>query len=206
MSQEEKALKLLGSNVPNHIVASTLGVSESRVSQWLADADFAAKVAEARYESLAQYNGLDDKYNKIEDKLLTKLEKVLPLMMKPQDVLKGISVINAAKRRGAQSPDQSAVTGQIINLTVPVALVNAYKADAHNQIVEVTDGGRKQSLVTATSGSIDKLARNIVGENSADAAPRALEQLSDAEATPERRSESREVKRANSCGITVEDL
>lgn len=197
MSQEEKALELLGANVPNHIVAATLGVTESRVSQMLSQEDFAAKVAERRYNAVAKYNSMDDKYNNLEDKLLDKLEKVIPLMVRPRDILEGLSKMNAAKRRGMTSPDQAATTAQVINLTVPVTLVNKFKSDARGQIVEVTDGSSSQTLVTATMQDIESLAHG---------ASERLLMSQEAEALPARLGQSSSVKRANSAGITVEDL
>src|SRR4051812_22331572 len=98
---EERALKLLGSGIGPEVVASACGVSASRISQLLAEPEFLGKVAELRFNNLQKHNETDATYDDIETKLLGHLKQVLPLIaMKPNELLRAISVINAAKRRG----------------------------------------------------------------------------------------------------------
>ena len=56
---EEKALDLLGKGIANEIVASALGVTPARITQLLADENFAAEVQKRRFLNL-QKNTMRD--------------------------------------------------------------------------------------------------------------------------------------------------
>lgn len=153
---EERAKKLLGQGLSVSVVASTLGVTDARISQLMADSVFAAEVQKLRFESLQQSTELDDQYNSLEDKLIKKLERSLPLIQKPRDILASISVINGAKRRGQASPDSASLAAKVVNLQLPVAIQQQFITNVNKQITEVRDGsGHSQTLVTASSGSLD---------------------------------------------------
>ena len=159
---EERALALLGQGLGAEVVASAVGVSPSRISQLISDPEFAAKVAELRFSNLVKHNARDEKYDKLEDKLLDKMENLLPFMMKPFEVLKAISVINSAKRRGISTPEQ--ITGQqtVIPLTLPAAILQNFSAkniqvNIHNQVIKAGD----QELVTVQSSRMDSLVSQL---------------------------------------------
>lgn len=156
---EERALLMLGSGTPASIVASALGVTESRISQMLSEPVFAEQVQELRFKNLQKQTLLDEKYASLEESLLTKLEKVLPIMTKPRDVLSAISVINGAKRRGAQVSQDATTSQKVINLTLPVHIMHKFVSNVNNQVIEVQDGqGDARSLVTASSRSLEQFA------------------------------------------------
>ena len=161
-STEERALALLGQGLGAEVVASAVGVSPSRISQLISDPEFAAKVAELRFSNLVKHNARDEKYDKLEDKLLEKMENLIPFMMKPFEVLKAISVINGAKRRGISPPEQ--ITGQqtVIPLTLPTAILQNFSAkniqvNIHNQVIQAGD----QQLVTVQSSRMDALVSQL---------------------------------------------
>lgn len=134
---EERALKLLGSGLSNSVVASAVGVSESRISQLLADQDFRDKVAELRFASLQKHNDTDATYDSLEDKLLVHLKSALPLIAtKPMELLRAISVINGAKRRGVSAPEQLTAQQTVINLVMPVALTQKFTTNINNQVIQ----------------------------------------------------------------------
>ena len=142
---EDRALSLLGQGISSEIVASTLGVSPSRISQLLAQDDFAAQVTELRYKNLQSHNKRDGAYDKIEDKLLLKLEASIPLMFKPETILNAIKVVNGAKRRGQDTPDTGAnVTNNVVQLVLPKKIINQFTTNVNNQVIK--EG--KQNLVT----------------------------------------------------------
>jgi hypothetical protein len=62
-STETRALALLGQGIEPGIVANSLGVDPSRISQLLSDENFAAQVAELRFENLAKHSMRDNKYD-----------------------------------------------------------------------------------------------------------------------------------------------
>jgi hypothetical protein len=149
-STEDRALALLGSGIAPETVAASLGVSASRISQLLSDESFASRVAELRYESLAKHNMRDSSYDSLEDALIEKMQDCIPLMHRPMEILKAISVINAAKRRGQSTPESIIEKQAIINLTVPVQIINKFQTNLQNQVIKAGD----QSLLTMQSGTL----------------------------------------------------
>lgn len=158
-STEERALALLGSGIAPSVVAASLGVSESRISQLLSDENFAAQVASLRYESLQKHNKRDTHYDSLEDQLLEKMEDCIPLMHRPMEILKAISVINAAKRRGASTPEAIIEKQNIINLQIPVQIINKFSANIDGQVTKIISESTEQSLITIQSGSLDSLLK-----------------------------------------------
>jgi hypothetical protein len=137
---EDKILKLLGSGISPGVVATTVGCDPSYVSQLLGREDFALKVAEMRCATLEAATTRDNKYDSIEDRLLEKLEDVLPFMMKPRDILDALTKVNAAKRRGAQPLTTVDTSKQvIINLSLPVQIVKNFVQNKQGEVIEVGD-------------------------------------------------------------------
>lgn len=149
-SVEDRALQLLGSGIAAVNVASALGVTEGRISQLLSNESFANKVATLRYERMQAHNVRDNRYDGIEDKLLDKLERALPLMMKPETILKSIQVVNSAKRRGQSSPDQVVNSQNIVNILMPKVITQKFTVNMDNQVIEAGD----QQLLTMDSGQL----------------------------------------------------
>ena len=154
---EERALQLLGDGISPQQTALALGVTESRISQLLSQEEFAAAVAESRYKKAAKRNELDHKYDKLEDELMDRLADCIPMMHRPMEILKAISILNAAKRRGAPAPASLSEKSQVINLTIPVQVINKFQTNAQGQVVKVGE----TDLVTIQSGALE----NLVKEN-----------------------------------------
>lgn len=159
-STEDKALALLGSGVQPEQVASALGVTASRISQLLADEVFAGQVVSIRYENLQKHNVRDDAYDGIEDKLIEKLKSSLPLMFKPETILRAIQTINGAKRRGQSKPEQITDQQTIVNLVLPTQITQKFTTNINNQVVNA--GG--QNLQTMQSGNLLALAEKTETE------------------------------------------
>lgn len=149
---EERALSLLGSGVPAVSVASALGVTEGRISQLLSNKIFLEQVATLRFKSLQEHNVRDGKYDTLEDRLLIKLEKSLPLLMRPESILKAINIVNGAKRRGQSAPQQVVNNNNIVNLTVPVIIAEKFTTNINNQVTKAGE----QELLTMGSGNLLK--------------------------------------------------
>ena len=147
---EERALVLLGSGVQAEAVAAALGVTPSRISQLLSREDFAQRVAELRYQALQEHNVRDNEYDSIEDELLAKLRKSLPLMIRPDTILRAIAVINGATRRGQSAPDQITNTQNIVNLILPTVVAERFATNIDNQVIKAGD----QELLTMDSGTL----------------------------------------------------
>lgn len=149
-STESRALTLLGSGIAPETVAASLGVSASRISQLLSQAEFAAQVAELRFENLNKHNERDSKYDDMEDRLIERMRDCLPMMYKPMEILKAIQVINSAKRRGASAPESITQQQTIINLTLPTQIINQFKINAQNQVVSTGS----QDLITMQASTL----------------------------------------------------
>ncbi len=150
-STEERALNLLGQGISAEIVAASVGVSVSRISQLVSDPEFAAAVAELRYVNLSKHNERDSRYDRLEDALIEKMESLLPMMFKPGEVVNALTRINAAKRRGSSTPDSILGTKEVVSLTMPIAVVQQFnqnfQVNVHNQVIRAGD----TDLVTVQS-------------------------------------------------------
>ena len=151
-SVEEKALKLLSIGISNEQVANALGVTPGRISQMLSNDEFSNQVAQAKYLNLQQHSERDSKYDSLEDKLLGKLESALPLMMRPDTILKAINVVNNAKRRGSTDIDPAAAKQQIVSLVLPTQVVQQFQTNINNQVTKAGE----QELLTMTSANLLK--------------------------------------------------
>ena len=149
-SLEDKALSLLGSGVSSEATAAALGVTAGRISQLLSQKAFSDQVAALRYESLQEHNQRDAEYDSLEDRLLIKLNKAVPLMIKPDTIMKALQVVNNAKRRGQSAPEQTANTKNIVNLILPTHVAQQFTKNINNQITKAGD----QELLTMASGSL----------------------------------------------------
>lgn len=151
---QTRAIELLGDGHSQVAVARALGLSESRISQLMEEENFATAVASRRFEKLKKYNELDRKYDQLEATALDKLEKALPLVSitAPEKLVKIISTLNGAKRRGQDSdPSQTINHNTIVNLTLPTQVVNRFTtAPQTNEVVEI-DG---KPLVTVSPTKI----------------------------------------------------
>lgn len=156
--KQKRALSMLGQGVAPVLVASTLGVTESLISQYLAEPRFAEEVTRRKLAALQKQTGVDDKYLEAEDKLVDKLLKTIPLITKPMDILRGIQIVNATKRRGVSDAPVGTHISQVVNITLPGAFAAKLVTNAQNQVVEVLDESGPRSLITASSGSLDSLA------------------------------------------------
>lgn len=149
-ANEDRALALLGSGVQPEAVAAALGVSPSRISQLLSNEAFAAQVAELRFNNLQKHNARDNKYDILEDKLLDKLERSIPLLLRPGEILKAIQTINGAKRRGQSAPEQIHNQQTIVNVVLPTQIIQKFTTNVDNQVIKIGD----EDLQTIQSGSL----------------------------------------------------
>lgn len=152
-STEQKAVTLLGSGLGAEMVANACGVHASRISQLLSDPIFAAEVAELRFEGLQKHNVRDDKYDAMEDTLLERMKDLLPMMMRPMEILKAISVINSAKRRGVSAPEAINQSNTVVTLVMPKTVIQNFTTNINNQVIRAGS----QELLTIQSGSVGKM-------------------------------------------------
>lgn len=147
---ESRALHLLGQGIIPEQAAAASGLSPSRISQLLSQEQFAARVAELRFEALSKHNDRDAAYDELEDKLIERMKDCLPLMMRPQEILRAIQVINSAKRRGSSAPQSITEQHTVINLIMPQQILTKFSINNNNQVVQAGD----QPLVTIQSSTL----------------------------------------------------
>lgn len=158
---ELRAIELLGSGLSPVPVSQALGVSESTVSQWMSDPEFAAEVTTLRFQSLQQHSKRDNHYDTIEDKLIKQLSDNLPLMQRPMEILKAIQIINGAKRRGQTAPEQLANQSTVVTLLMPVAITQKFTTNVNNQVIvangQTLETLQSKTLLTATKQKAEGL-------------------------------------------------
>lgn len=161
---KERIKELLGNGLKAEDVAAAIGCSASYISQLLSDEDFAGEVQSLKLRSLEAATARDKGYDTLEDILLERLKTLLPFMTKPNDLLRAISVINAAKRRGAP-PVPEVTHHHVVELQLPSALVARYSKNSMNEIIEVN--GR--SMATLPGHILAKQVENELASKAADA-------------------------------------
>lgn len=161
---ETRARDLLGSGVGPEQVAAALGCTVSTISQFLANESFAGEVAELRYKALLKHNGRDSEYDSLEDRLIEKLKNLIPFITKPLEAARIMQTVNAAKRRGSSAPEHITQQHNVINLTLPVQIIQQFQVNGANQVIRAGD----QELITVQSGRMV----GLLGKNPANPVPR----------------------------------
>lgn len=160
---DERALKLLGTgNILQEQVASALGVTPAYISQLMADENFSRAVQELRFKNLQKHTERDNELDSLEDAILDKMKKSLPLVMRPMELTRMLQVVNGAKRRGVAAPETAAVQTQVVTISVPVHVVNRFVTNQENQVVQVGE----QPLITMQSGVLLERAKNVTSRSS----------------------------------------
>lgn len=147
---QERAMKLLGAGISADQVASALGVTPSYISQLLATESFSSLVSEARYNNLQKHNARDSALDSLEDKLIEKMDRSLPLMTKPESIMRALQIVNAAKRRGASAPNSIVNSQNIVNIILPQKITQKFTTNVHNQVISAGT----QNLLTIQSASL----------------------------------------------------
>jgi len=161
----ERALEMLGRNLAPVIVANALGVTESAISQLMANEEFAAAVMELRVAALDKHAKLDQLYEDIELTMAKKLKDTCELVFEPAKVVGMLTRINAMKRRSeVQGSGGLVAPSVVVSLVMPTRVVNEYTLSAgNNQVVSVSSSTplldsapsrEVTSLVTMQKGSL----------------------------------------------------
>lgn len=136
-------LQLLGAGGCTPVqVAAALGCSQGRISQLMAQEEFSRQVVGARAKSLAAATDRDRKYDALEDRLVSRMDTLLPTMFKPLEVLRALQVVNGAKRRGTQEIGQTEQHAPVVPILLPQVLIKSLQMNVqNNQVVAVVVGG-----------------------------------------------------------------
>ena len=151
---EEAVLKLLSDGFAAHVVASTLGITESAISQHLAKDEFRAELAARKSILLGKYKTLDNLYDEVELNLLEKLRDSAFMFTRPGEITAALAKLNAMKRRlGASDNTPSVQATSVVNINMPTVIVHKFVTTQQGHIVGVDE----KSLVTIPSHALAKL-------------------------------------------------
>lgn len=153
MAARNQALELLAQGIPASQVAEVIGVTESYVSQLLADEDFAAQLSTLKVESAKKDKEYDDKLDQAEEDFLDRIVE-RSRMANLQQSMQGFKLLNSAKRR--RDSARGAGTGQpqtVVNITLPVAVMPTYILNQQSEIVEVEG----KTMVSATPKRLEEI-------------------------------------------------
>lgn len=161
----DRVITLLGQGITGEQVAAACGITSSAVSQLASDPELAKEIAELRFKNLAQFNERDDKYNQLEDTLLEQLKgSVMFMGTDPMKIARILMMVNKSERRGQQAPTHMTQQNTVVQLTLPVQIINqfsqtAFTKDVNNQVIKAGN----QELVTVQSADMTKLleAQNV---------------------------------------------
>lgn len=151
-SNQDKILSLLSRGLPPSAVANALGIDQSYISQLMSDDAFAAEVATKKYGLVEKHLARDGAIDKLEDKILEKLEHALPMMHRPMEILKAFATINMAKRKATVSTpaDVLSPSTQIIALQIPQIIQQHFTTNINNQVISAGS----QDLITIQSNTL----------------------------------------------------
>jgi hypothetical protein len=170
MSLDKDQIKeLLGTGLSNDVVARAVGCDSSYISQLMSSEDFATEVVALRTKALTDNTVRDKKIDSLEDKLIDRLETAIDSnqIYKPTDILRAFNTVNAAKRRGVPSQEHLTSQQTIVNLQLPVVVINKFVTNSQGEVVEAEG----KTLVTMSSSRLlQKLAteRGVDGERYAE--------------------------------------
>lgn len=157
---KERLLSLLGDcNLTPVMAAQATGLSESYISQLMADENFAAEVVARRSARLTKYAEHDATIDDLESKALARVKETIPFM-KPGEALNAFVKLNAAHRRSAVVA-QTAAPAMVVEIDLPEAAHVHFRISAGtNEVLEVE--GR--SMATLPASAVTKMLRAQTAE------------------------------------------
>lgn len=161
MSLDKEQIKsLLGTGLSNEVVASAVGCDPSYITQLMSDSQFSQEVVVMRAAALTANSKRDRKIDAVEDTLIAKFEEVLPMVYKPTDVLRAMSVVNNMKRRGVPANEALTINNRIVNLNMPVQIIQNFTKNSNGEVIEVEG----KTLVTMPSQTLLSTLASSRGE------------------------------------------
>lgn len=154
---EEDILRLLSDGHSQETVSTTLGITPSQISQYLSKDDFRSELSVRKSKKLEKYKKLDDGYDRLEQKVMDKLEQSIMFVSKPGELTAILTRLNAAKRRMSDPSTNNAVPiQQIVQVVLPTAIIHQFTKTAEGHVVAVDS----KSLVTIPSSVLSSLANS----------------------------------------------
>lgn len=137
-------------------VAFIAGVDPSYISQLMADEEFRDAVFALRLAQGEKHVKMDTTADSIELKLLEKLERALPMLVKPSEIVHALHKVNGLKRHVTNTAStHGAGGGTVVNIHLPPRAMMRFKVDSRNEVIEVEG----QPLVAMPSANLLALAQ-----------------------------------------------
>ena len=140
---QDTILQLLSQpNITQADVAKVLNVTESYISQVVADPEFSAKLSTARIQNLKEETEHDNKLATTEAKALDKVNTMLDYVTKPTEAARIFQILNAAKRRGVTEAEKALVVNQqntVVMLQLPEVIKQKFITNQQNEVVQIGD-------------------------------------------------------------------
>lgn len=130
---------LLGRGLSGNIVASSVGCDPSYISQLMENEDFKREVLELRARGAEGAIERDGKWDSLEQKALSKMEEILPMVMRPADIIRIAQIANAAKRTARELANGGDTAGDVVKITLPASATVYLQMNAQSQVVQIDD-------------------------------------------------------------------
>jgi hypothetical protein len=155
MAAKDLALQLLSQGLQASVVAATVGVQESYISQLMADEDFRSELESRHVQQSEQDVKYDDKLDRVEDQYLDRIEGKLHIANLQQS-MQAFKILNGAKRRKDRGlANITPQTGVVVQINLPVSIAPRYITNQQNEIVEVEG----QTMVSVSPKKLDALVQ-----------------------------------------------
>ena len=145
----EKIIEMLGSGIPATQVASAVGCDDSYISQLLSEPGVCEQVTALKAEHFSKYVEQDQLADDAEAAALAKVSSLIPFITRPAEAVRVYSVLNAAKRRTADSMNASAPIAQTVALELPESARVRFTITPDKQVIEIE--GRSMTTMPAKS-------------------------------------------------------
>lgn len=161
-NKDERIKLLLGSGLKAEIVASTVGVDPSYISQLMAIEEFADEVILLRSKNAVAHTERDLSWDGLEDKLISQLHDMVDdgRFSKPEQVLMAVRVANGAVRRGQKIAPDSGPSSVVVNLQLPPVVKHLFTLTNKGEVVDVNG----QTMITMGSGQLIEQISKQKGE------------------------------------------
>lgn len=144
---KEKVKELLGHGLSNEAVGAAVGCGGDYIHQLMSDENFREEVVALRVSAATEHSARDGQINKLEDKLIEKLDGIIDYISKPSDILRAFQVLNTAKRRGVMATGGDLTSKEVVQLTIPVYIQQKITVNKQNEVIEAAG----QTLVTMST-------------------------------------------------------
>lgn len=149
--QKEELQKLLQNGTSLAEAATHFGVTASAITQAVESAGLQVGASGTLEE---KHKKLDNTYDALEQKVLDKLEAVIPFQSDPMKLARLVTTLNMAKRRGGVHTGDTNPTAPHVTVILPSVVQNKLQLSQNREVISV-DG---RDMVTMPAASVKTLA------------------------------------------------